>query len=348
MKQIYTWLLLLALAHPVRAADDFPIHVYPCPKAAVAPVLDGKLNDAVWQQAPLVSGFINYESGDLANPQTSFRVLWDDQRLYFGLRCDEPLMEKVLPVRYTHDEHAVFSSETIEVFTAPDHNNERYYQLAFSIAGSLYDGEGTATNWNSDAEVTTFKGQDFWSAELAVPWAPMKSQPHAGKVVGFNVNRDRNVGGHSWHTWARVDFATGFHDPERFGHLVLSGTPEVIGKLSAEFRKGERTGPIVVFSAEGFAQTTYAKLAAEAVGQGEKLVAQLRAEGKREQSPETAAEIQRRLDSYQTRLEELKADLAGSMDAARWTRLDIALQEWLKTLRKTIAEARLKVLLDNI
>jgi hypothetical protein len=45
-------------------------------------------------------------------------------------------------------------------------------------------------------------------------------------------------------TWAKVQ--GGFHDPERFAHVVLSGTPEMIGKLSAEFRKGGRTGPITV------------------------------------------------------------------------------------------------------
>lgn len=330
------------------AADDFPIHVYPCPKADVAPVLDGKLDDAVWEKAPLVSGFSILESGELANPQTSFRVLWDDQRLYFGLRCDEPMMDKVIPVLYPHDEHAVFGSETIEVFIDPDHTHERYYQLAFSVAGSLYDGEGMATTWDSNAEVKTFQGPDFWSAEFVVPWAPMKGQPHEGKIVGFNVNRDRNAAGHSWHTWARVDIATGFHDRERFGHLVLSGTPEGIGGLSEEFRNGGRTGPIIVYSAEGFAQTTYAKLAVEAFGQCERLLAQLKSESQREKSPETAAEIQQRLDTYAVTLAKMKAGSASSMDAAKWNRLDIAVQELMKTLRTTVAEARLKVLLDNI
>ena len=32
------------------ASDNFPVNVYPCSRAVTAPVLDGKLDDAVWQQ----------------------------------------------------------------------------------------------------------------------------------------------------------------------------------------------------------------------------------------------------------------------------------------------------------
>ena len=32
------------------AADNLPINVYPCPRAESAPVLDGRLDDAVWKR----------------------------------------------------------------------------------------------------------------------------------------------------------------------------------------------------------------------------------------------------------------------------------------------------------
>jgi hypothetical protein len=292
MKYFSILILLLMLGRPVRAADSFPINVYPCPRAEPAPVLDGRLDDAVWQQAPVVSGFTVLDSDQLVNPQTSFRVLWDDQCLYLGVHCDEPQMDKVSPVRYAHDEHAVFGSETVEFFVDPHHTHDLYYQLAFNVAGSLYDGEREATVWNSSAQVTTHLGQDFWSAEVAVPWEPLKAKPQAGQVVGFNVNRNHRIGEKIWATWARV--MNGFHDPERFAHLVLSGTPEMIGNLSQEFRKGGRTGPITVFSAEGFAQTSYARLAEAAFAEVERLLADLDEERRQEKDPAAAAEIERR------------------------------------------------------
>ncbi len=351
MRHCSAVILLLALARPVLAADSYPINVYPCPKVggAQAPALrlDGKLDDAAWQQAPLVGGFVHYESGQTADPQTFFRVLWDDDNLYFGLTCDEPLMTKVTPVRNAHDEHDIFRSETLEVFIEPEHTHGRYYQLAFSVAGSLYDGEGMTTTWDSNAQVRTWVGTDGWSAEMAVPWGPMKARPRVGQIVGFNISRDRNVGAQACTTWARVDTSLGFHDPERFAHLVLSGTPEILGKLSADFRKGGRTGPLAVYSAEGFAQTSYTQLATAAFAEVERLLVSLEAACQKEKDPAAAAEVKRRLDDYAARLAAMKTT-AGSLDAAQWTRLDVALQSLATALQKTVGEARLKALLDRI
>ena len=338
--------MLLTICMPLLAGDSFPINVYPCPKAEPVPVMDGKLDDAGWKRAPLVSGFTFFGKDSLVPVQTSFRVLWDEKNLYLGLHCDEPEIDKLSPVRYAHDEHAVFSNETIEFFVDPNHTHGVYYQLAFNVAGSLYDGEREATVWNSGADVKAYVGDTFWSAEVAVPWGPLKAKPGPGKVVGFNVNRDRNIGEKTWSTWARVQ--GGFHDPERFAHLVLSGTPEMIGKLSHEFRKGGRTGPITVFSPEGFAQTSYTKLAEAAFAEVEKLLADLEAVRRMDKEPGVAAQIKRRLDEYQRKLASLKGESKGKLDAATWTRLDIEVQTLVGQLRKTVAEARLTALLNGI
>ena len=346
MKKIHLYLLLLALGQAVAAGDDFPIHVYPCPKAEPAPMMDGKLADATWKQAPIVSGFTHLGKDVLVPVQTSFRMLWDEENLYLGLHCDEPDMNKVSPTRYAQDEHSIFRSETIEFFIDPNHTHSVYYQLAFNVAGSLYDGQGEATVWNSDAKVKTHIGTTFWSVEIAVPWAGLKAAPKPGKVVGFNINRDRNIGEKTWSTWARVQ--GGFHDPERFAHLVLSGTPAMIGNLSQEFRKGGRTGPITLFSAEGFARTSYKKLAEAAFLEVEKFLANLDAERRQEKAPEAADEIGRRTKQYRVSVAKLKQQSNGELDAAAWTRLDLKLQRLVGELRKTVAEARLTALLNSI
>lgn len=337
--------LLLMLSLPCLAADSFPINVYPAPKAEAAPVLDGKLDDAVWQQAPVVSGFLYYGKDTLVPEQTSFRLLWDEKNLYLGLRADEPLMEKVSPIKYAHDEHSLFGNETIEFFIDPNHTHDLYYQLAFNVAGSLYDGEREATVWNSDAQVRTHLGSDFWSAEVAVPWGPIKARPAPGKVIGFNVCRDRNVGDKTWSNWSRT--MGGFHDPIRFAHIVLSGTPEMIGKLSQEFRKGQRSGAITVFSTEGFAQTSYARLADAAFADVDKLLGRLNDVVRQEKSPAAAAEIKRRAEEYQTKVDTLRKG-AGELDAASWTRLDLALQGIVGELNSMVWEARLTALFNAI
>lgn len=338
--------LLLLLASAAAAQDDFAIKVYPCPRATAVPVLDGRLADAVWQSAPVVSAFTAYGKETLAEVQTSFRVLWDDKYLYFGLECDEPMMDKLAPVYFARDEHAVFGNETIELFVDPDHTHTNYYQLAMNAGASLYDGQREDITWNSDTVVKATLGKTGWTLEVAIPWASFPTKPQAGKIVGFNVCRDRNLGDKEWTNWART--LGGFHDPVRFAHLVLSGTPEQIGKLATELRKGDRSGPVIVFSADGSTQSTYAELARAAFGELQKLATDLDAERAREQEAAAAAELGRRLEGYRQRVGEFRARSEAKLDAADWVRLDVDIQKLIKEMKKVVWEARLEALLGSL
>lgn len=347
MKTIALVLLGLALLLPAFAADDFAINVYPAPRADTAPVLDGKLDEPVWQQAPLVSGLTLYGKTDPVDVQSSFRLLWDDEYLYLGIRNDEPNMDKFAPLVYAHDEHAVFSGEAIEFFVDANHTHDVYYQLAFNMLGSLYDGLRSDVTWNSQAVLKGTRDADGWTVEFAVPWSTLGAKPAPGKVIGFNVNRDRQLGdGRQWSTWARVQ--GGFHDPDRFAHAVLSGSPEQIGKLSSELRKGQRTGPIVVFSQAGFAQTSYKELSQASLKRLEDLLQALLAEQKLERDPQAAAELERRLESYRQQADEYRLRANAELDAADWIRLDRELQKTMGELHMVVWEARLSALLSGI
>jgi hypothetical protein len=188
--------------------------------------------------------------------------------------------------------------------------------------------------------------RDFWSVEMAVPWGPLKATPVAGKVVGPNANRDRLPGDKTWATWARLN--NSFHDPNRFAHLVLSGTPEMIGKLSAEFRRGDRTGPLAVYSAGSFAQSSGAHLTATALADVAQLLADLGDPRRQEKSPEAAAEIGQRLDEYRATSGGLRQQGEGRARCRPWTRLDLALQGLVARLRKAVEEARPTALLSRI
>jgi hypothetical protein len=308
--------------------------------------MDGHLDDAVWQTAPVVSAFTEYGKDTLAQVQTSFRVLWDDNYLYFGITCDEPMMDKLSPVVFARDEHAVFGNDTIEMFVDPDHTHDTYYQLAMNAGPSLYDGRGEDVAWNSDTIVKSHLGRDFWALEIAVPWSSLASKPAVGKLVGFNICRDRNLGDKEWTNWART--MGGFHDPIRFAHLVLSGTPDQIGKLATQLRKGEHSGPITIFSSEGFSQSTYAQLAATAFGDLQKLLTDLDAERARETDAASGAELGKRLDSYRQRVGEFRDRSQGQLDAASWVRLDVDIQKLIVEMKRVVWEARLSALLNSI
>lgn len=341
--------MLLAAAPLALADDDYPVLVYPCPKVQPPPKVDGDLSDPCWARAPVVSGFTLYNKPVHVPVQTSLRAAYDDRCLYFAVRCEEPKMRLVNSVPTARDSTAVFSQEAIEVFVDPLHSHERYYQLGFCSAGTYYDSARQDAAWDSHTVAGVQEHSDSWTLEVAIPWADMGVGAKPGMVVGFNVCRDRHVDqAREWSNWSQTE--ANFHDPDRFGHLVLSATDEIIGRLESELRKGGRRGEIRVFGHGGYSQTAYAALARQAVANMDKLIADLAATARQEPSAESRREIEKRIAEMGRRLaphRELAAG-AAAIDAVQWHRMGREINAMKLELGRALWEARLKALLDGI
>ncbi len=340
---------LLAVAAALHA-DDYPIKVYPCPRLEAAPTIDGQLSDPCWTKAPLVSGFTLYNKPKLMAVQTSFRVGYDDACLYLGVHCDEPNAAKLSPAAAGRDSHGVFRGETIEVFVDPKHTHGDYYQLAVNLAGSFYDSQRADPSWNSATKLATKVVEKGWEMEMAIPWKDLGvGAPRAGMVIGFNVCRDRYAGGdREWSNWSQT--MGNFHDVARFGHLILSPTEEMLGKLAPEVRKGGRRGPILVFTSEGEAGRAYLAMAREALKELDAQIEAIAAGAGNELSADFRKEIADRLDVIRTQAEPFRASLrdAKSLDAAEWTRMSLKLTELSAAVRELVWDARLAALLKAI
>lgn len=57
--------------------------------AQTPPHIDGVLDDEVWQQTPACGGFVQNEpiEGDPVSAETIFRIAYDEEALYVGIRC---------------------------------------------------------------------------------------------------------------------------------------------------------------------------------------------------------------------------------------------------------------------
>ena len=350
MRPILSYLVLFCVAGAALADDDYANKVYPCPRLEPAPVIDGAVNDACWNKAPVVSGFTWYNKPELLTVQTSFRVGYDDKHLYFGIHCDEPLVKRLSPTAAGRDTMQCFHGETIELFVDPGHDHALYYQLAVNLANSFYDSVRSDPSWNSSTRTATKIVADGWELELAIPWKDLGVKAaKPGTVVGFNICRDRTAGGaREWSNWSQTK--ANFHDPMRFAHLVLSGTAEMLGGMAAEFRKGDRRGPVVIFSHGGSAAKAYLAMARDTLRRLDALLAELAAEGKKEQTAAARDEVAKRLAAARKQVEPYRAKItaAKSLDATAWTRMDIEMNALERRLRTLIWEARLAALLKDI
>ena len=348
MRSLMLLLTLLCAACALAAGDDYEIKVYPCARADQPPVLDGDLCDAAWQRAPVVDEFTYHNNPEPVDVQTHLRVLYTDSDLWLGIRFDEPNMEKLTPVSHPRDSMGVFQGEAVEIFVDPGHDQQEYYQIAVNAAGSIYDSVRTDPSWSAHIRAAVKLLPDAWTLEVAIPWADMGARPAAGELVGLNVCRDRYLGANrTWSNWSQV--AANFHDPERFGHIVLSPSAARIGELADEFRRGGRVGPLVIYGPEAFVRAAYRAIGAEAVAQAEALLERLAALQAAEADVPTREELGRRMAGY-------RAELAGFERAAsdpavrpeQWQQMNHRVAEIGDELETVIWEARLAALLSGI
>jgi hypothetical protein len=218
--------------------------------------VDGILDESAWSRATTLEDFVVWDQAAwnrlraaMGRPVplaggTSVKILWDDERLYFGAvaRSDAAVEASVCcalsrrsrrkhnrgKVWWTRLENAgrdvygVWHSPSLELFVAPGSDRMNYFHLVANVAGHTYDkfSGQPPEMWDPDWTVAgrmDEAGRGF-TIEVAIPFAAFrKPAPAKGDVWGLNVCRAWP--GHQM--WSFVWGPGGFHTPEDFGTLVF-------------------------------------------------------------------------------------------------------------------------------
>jgi len=160
---------------------------YLCRHTAKPIVIDGKLDDAAWADAPWTEDFSDIQ-GD-AKPKPRFRtrakMLWDDEYLYLAAELEEPHVWATL----TNHDSVIFQDPDFEVFLDPKGETQPYYEFEMNALNTTWDllldkpyqdqgkphneweipGAKTAVHINGtlNQPADTDAG---WTVEIAFPW----------------------------------------------------------------------------------------------------------------------------------------------------------------------------------
>lgn len=192
--------------------------------------LDGKLDDAAWQKAPAHTGFempfsVAKREPIPADRQTSFRVVYDDSALYFGIRCNEPQMDQLTrQAAYHQHDAAMWSDDDVELFLDPVGDRLEYYQLAINADGTQVDlymiesGNTGKGGWSAEWKAAAFRGPDYWSVEVALPFAMFHNRPAKSWADNwaFSLSRTRTPKPFYYSQYSPAD---GYHKPAQYGTL---------------------------------------------------------------------------------------------------------------------------------
>src|SRR5690554_513508 len=112
-------LLIVLLATTVASAQPL-LTAYRTdtpPGGRPRPHIDGDLSDTCWRDAAVASPFVLATDRALPQAQTAVKAAWDAERLYLGIRAEEPMLDPALNMldqvvaRQTGRDAGVFSDE---------------------------------------------------------------------------------------------------------------------------------------------------------------------------------------------------------------------------------------------
>ncbi|MDH4070131.1 MAG: carbohydrate binding family 9 domain-containing protein [Ignavibacteria bacterium] len=249
MKRSASLLILLLIPLPGIAGDG--TGEVQAVRTETPPVLDGFLNDSVWERAIPVGDFTQRdpEEGKPATERSEIRVLYDDEALYFGCMYYDSNPAGIV-ARLTRRDNEIDSDRgSIRIDSYHDHQTA--YEFTFNAAGVkidilMYDdGNREDPSWDPVWELETRILDNGWSAEAKIPFSVLRFEDDAdGGEHEWGINFFRLISRKNerliWAFWPKSE--SGF--VSRFGHLTgVSGVPSprrlellpfVVGKHDSE------------------------------------------------------------------------------------------------------------------
>ncbi len=178
---------------------------------AKAPIIDGNIDDAVWQQAKWTKDFVDIEGDLKPKPpyKTNIKMLWDDSCLYVAAQIKDPQVWATLK---NHDD-VIYRDNDFELFIDPDGSSHTYYEVEVNALNTIFDlflnkpyrnRGGGLIGWDAAGIRSGVKIQgtlnntadtdEGWTVEMAIPFRAITmgfspKVPKDGSIYRINFSR---------------------------------------------------------------------------------------------------------------------------------------------------------------
>ncbi|MCE2573789.1 sugar-binding protein [Motilimonas eburnea] len=250
----------LTLGASLQAQAQTAPYLYTAHLVQQAPVLDGKLDDPIWQSIAPSELFVNHNDNSAAEHKTWAKLAYDEQNLYVAFYAEDT---DIAANFSQHDDPTYEYDDTLEIFLDPTGQGKDYYEIGIS-ALTYYDSVINSPNpWQDDVpwniEGLTYAVQvngtindssdidQGMTVELVIP---LTSLNYSGQDEGsnpsqwrFNFHRaDYSTGSAQWEANAWLAWSPmgsfGFHQPTKFAYLNFSDVPLYLAKQT--YRQGNQ------------------------------------------------------------------------------------------------------------
>jgi len=158
------------------------------------PVIDGVIDDEVWKNATPVVNFCQVEPIEGAHPseRTEFRLLYDSEHLYIGVRAWDREPEKLV-ARAMQRDGAITPDDRISIAIDTFHDRRNGYLFQINPNGARRDGliidsSEFRSEWDGIWRGESRIDDKGWTTEIALPTKSLNFDP-GGSTWGFNILR---------------------------------------------------------------------------------------------------------------------------------------------------------------
>lgn len=195
-------------------------NIKPLPKAVIPQnkaIIDGNIDE--WKEIPKLSNFLKYDDGELYEPKTYVKAMYDDSNLYVLFVCNEPEINDVKVFSGPRDTRT-YLGDSVEIFILKDEENKEYYHFVIGIDGTIYDEKGFDSRWNGDVEAKVTKESNAWYVETKINLKGLGIAPEKNTTLRVNFNRNRWKTNKPQYSGWSVTYGS-YHTIERFGIITL-------------------------------------------------------------------------------------------------------------------------------
>lgn len=164
------------------------------PRTELTPVLDGILDDEIWQQAAVISDFHQTTPVDQGEPseQSVFYVAYSEDYFYIAARLYDSVPEDIRATVLIQDTPLI-PDDRVAVILDTFNNSRTGFRFESNPNGirgdGVYENPGSINwNWSGIWQAESQIDGEGWTTEMAIPFTTLNFDPNT-EAWGFSLSR---------------------------------------------------------------------------------------------------------------------------------------------------------------
>ena len=179
-------------------------------RTATPPKIDGRMEEAIWKNAPVATSFVEYGpfNGTLPALRTEIRFVYDDIALYIFAVMYDPHPDSICRELGRRDQIESLNTDYISFDILPYNDGLNMYEFKVSPANlqndCKYSAIGQDITWDAVWETAAVITDSAWITEVKIPYSALRFPKIDDQVWGINMWRNIHRY-HEYSTWSWVD-----------------------------------------------------------------------------------------------------------------------------------------------